>query len=360
MDTAIERNAMPADPQLPLDMTASYQARACITPAQYGTSHLPPSQQFDAWARGDETVFDLMPSKHPQEGFLARRLVWKLDGLLLVQNEVPGHHFQRTRALIRKDPTDHWFFMLQRSGIAEVASDERITRATPGKLAFRSLAQPFKGTRADSETSVLFVPRDHFWQLAPAFDGVANTILDTPLGLLLCDYLRALDRQLAFVGAADIPRISSVTRAMISACMAPSQDRIADAAPPLAATLSERARQYVDANLRSPSLSPDRMCRAVGVSRRTLYNLFERYGGVARYIRRQRLMACHAAFADPLETRHIQTIAEEYGFTNSATFSRAFRAEFGYSAREAKDARTAGAVKHPDNPAYLLEFLRAL
>jgi transcriptional regulator GlxA family with amidase domain len=91
-------------------------------------------------------------------------------------------------------------------------------------------------------------------------------------------------------------------------------------------------------------------------SRRKLYHLFERYGGVAHYIRSRRLAACHAAIVDPLETRQIYTIAYDHGFTDPAVFSRLFRAEFGYSPSEARN----GAAVNEFAPVEPLCFFRDL
>ncbi len=130
--------------------------------------------------------------------------------------------------------------------------------------------------------------------------------------------------------------------------MAPSQDRLAQAAAPIAATLFE------------PSLTPEKLCRSLGVSRRVLYNVFERYGGVVHYIRRRRLVSCHAAIVDPLKSRRIQTIAYDHGFTDAALFSRVFRAEFGYSPREARDATAASQAFTGEVSGYFRDLLRAL
>jgi AraC-like DNA-binding protein len=321
------------------------------------TDLFPDAQQFDAWVRQDDRVFELTAEK-PAEGFSACRTSWKLGGLLLTQDRLAPHRFERTAANIRSEPIDHWYFVLQQKGANEAIYGDRVARTLPGQMAFRSLGRPLSGIKSVSESLALFIPRDEFWQLAPALDQANNTVLERPLDRLLADYLLALERQLPCLTMDEIPAILSMTRAMIAACMAPTPDRMSDAGGAMTATVFERARGYIRANLHSPSLGAERLCRVLGVSRRKLSQLFERFGGVALYIRKQRLAACHAEIVEPLQVPNIQTIAHYYGFTGSGQFNRLFRDEFGYSPSEARDAARNSRAAHPKKPSHLRELLQ--
>ena len=100
----------------------------------------------------------------------------------------------------------------------------------------------------------------------------------------------------------------------------------------------ERARRYIQTNLNIIDLAPDDICRALGVSRTRLYQLFEASGGVLAYVQKRRLIAAHHALGDPADERRIADIAESCGFSSAANFTRAFTREFGYSPREARSA----------------------
>lgn len=87
---------------------------------------------------------------------------------------------------------------------------------------------------------------------------------------------------------------------------------------------------YIDAHLGECELD-ERMIRdAFGLSRPTLYRLFQALGGVARYIRERRLWLAH---------RHLQRhpdcsltwLLYEVGFASERQFQRAFQARFGMS-----------------------------
>lgn len=94
-----------------------------------------------------------------------------------------------------------------------------------------------------------------------------------------------------------------------------------------------RARRIVQARLTDPELGPDLLANALGISRRSLYLLFQHEGTTpAAYIRAQRLQQCRDALAGEHEThRTLTEIAHDYGFFDSAHFSRSFRAAFGAS-----------------------------
>ena len=63
------------------------------------------------------------------------------------------------------------------------------------------------------------------------------------------------------------------------------------------------------------------------------------------YIQHRRLLAAHAALADPNDRRRILDIADEHGFGDGAEFSRAFRREFGDCPSEVR----AGVKNGPSN-----------
>jgi AraC-like DNA-binding protein len=95
--------------------------------------------------------------------------------------------------------------------------------------------------------------------------------------------------------------------------------------------LRERIKQHVAQHLGDPGLSVDALARALGCSRRQLYNAFaEEPDGLAGYILARRLEACRRAFDDrAFSHRSITDIALSFGFQNMAHFSRVFRAQLG-------------------------------
>jgi len=97
---------------------------------------------------------------------------------------------------------------------------------------------------------------------------------------------------------------------------------------------------YVERNLADPDLDVARIAKALGYSKRSLHKLFVGDATtVSRLIWERRLEHCRLALLDPaLARRSITEIAHHWGFSDSQHFSRAFKARFGASPRQFRNA----------------------
>lgn len=308
--------------------------RRRIEPFRFSTKELDRCDQFEAYRAFCYPVVELSLPEGAAGGFPAEHEVWDLGSMVLTEarqlDERAAHSWRHPA----REALDHWCLVLAPS------AGQRV-------MGFRSLARSFEGRVADPRVLSLFIPRDMFGTEAGALDHVPAELPDTGLGRVLADYLEALGRHLPEITQPELPALVAATRAVLAACLVPTADRLAVAQEPIVATLRERARQMVRRHLREPGLGPELLCRELGVSRSRLYRMFEPLGGVVRYIQRQRLLAAHAALCDAAAARHIVQIAENVGFSDASGFSRAFKLEFGYTPREARDAAFAGLPRTP-------------
>jgi hypothetical protein len=76
----------------------------------------------------------------------------------------------------------------------------------PAKVPFLcSLGQELLHDRTHIDRVSLLMTRDAFRDIAPLLDAACGSVLDTPLGHLLGDYMMALERHLPAVTEADFP-----------------------------------------------------------------------------------------------------------------------------------------------------------
>ena len=96
--------------------------------------------------------------------------------------------------------------------------------------------------------------------------------------------------------------------------------------------------RFVAANLGDPGLSVVAVCRRFAISPRLLHRLFEgQEHTFAETVRTMRLEQCARLLADPRDRSTITDIALRHGFTDSASFSRAFHRNFGIAPREMRE-----------------------
>ncbi|WP_210324872.1 helix-turn-helix domain-containing protein [Microvirga alba] len=132
--------------------------------------------------------------------------------------------------------------------------------------------------------------------------------------------------------------------ALAKACLAPGSEHMEGASNAIVAGLRERARRIVRQHMASPDFGPETLGRLLAVSRSKLYRLFERDGGVARFIRRERLGEANRLLTQAKHKTPICALATEVGFSDHSAFSRAFKLTYGYSPSEAREMAEANRI----------------
>jgi AraC-like DNA-binding protein len=254
----------------------------------------------------------------------------------------PAVHVKRSKAHVKKTTGDHWVLTYCRQGDTTVKTPRGEFTVREGVPFFWMFGDEFESKRTRVDRIQILLPRERFNNLAPVLDAASGSACDTPLGTLLGDYILALERQLPFLTEIDASKLVTASCQMFTACIAPSADRLRLAEQGISIGLFERAKQVIDAQLRSSQLQPKTLCRQLGVSRSQLYRLFERKGGVTHYIQQRRLIRIFDTLCDIDDRRPIASIAADFGFEDLSSFGRAFRREFGCNARDVRASAAAG------------------
>lgn len=301
--------------------------------AVFSTRAEAPCRQFDAYRSQCAPVVDVLPSDDAKAGYDARFEMWKLGAMAIRRISTPAGQFLRHPAQLRRDGLDHWVIGVLQSGQEDITSGDIDIRVGTNAPTVFSLAAPMEVRRTAVEWTGLFIPRGVVPKLDARFHHLDRVVIDNVQGRLVGQYLAALLGELPSAADIDLAACAETTAAMLGTLARPEAapadlDGAAWDRPRLA-----YLRRIIDQNLTSWSLSPRRLAKAAGVSRTTLYRLFDPYGGVSNYIQRERLRRAHQIIAGPRH-RLIKDVATELCFTDASAFARAFRREFGYTATE--------------------------
>ncbi|WP_085033499.1 helix-turn-helix domain-containing protein [Ensifer aridi] len=341
----LERRRWPREPAV--RRQSRPRASPTLVPTRFSTHELPKAEQFPSWHAHMAPLVDVQLPEgiSPDDGFPAEQVGWHLGELLVVQQRAPGFSYTRSRSMLRSSPIDHWNVGLVRSGRAWTEVDRRVAEIGPGEVFFRSLGYPYRGRTTEAETILLFMPYELLADDASMLEAANNSVLSGSLADLLVNYINGMEANLDNITVEEVPRIVRTIRDMVVACAVAVRPETGG--PQAKMGVMERAHRYIHLNLHSPELTPEAICRELGISRTRLYQLFEPSGGVLNYIRRRRLLQAYADLSDPTNNRPIAEIAEAAGFDVAANFTRAFNHEFGASPRE---IRKAAAAERPVAP----------
>lgn len=327
----VERRRGPRVMQPPIGLDEP--TAAIRVPLRFATESLPPGQQFSAWQKHMEVLFDtrLPDGVDPRDGFIVQQTVWPLDGMLLAQQTAPAFSYERSANMVRFNPVDHWQITILHAGQTWTRVDDRVSHNQPGLVEIRSLGYPFCGRTLAHDSTTLIVPVDLFTERGNLPKASNNISLGGHRAKLLSDHISSIETSLDRLTPSDLTGISSRLRDMVFDFVTPLVERGDSDSESFQIGIVTRARRFILSNLSSPDLTPASLARELAISRTRLYELFEASGGVTKYIRQHRLSAAHAMLSAASGRRTVAEVGLATGYDSAANFSRAFTQQFGYS-----------------------------
>lgn len=300
----------------------------------FDTSVLPRDQQFSAWRDAVSVIFDTQTAESRDAGFGSTVSGYLFGDVVLGSIRTGAQRYDRSNAKIGRDGHDQYILQFYLGGHCRVRDGGPDGCTQPGDMFIVDAAQPLATETAQSEFLNLAVPRRLLAPLLTAPDQQSMRVIRgaDPTVALLREHLGALYRhapQMTLTNAqAVMPATLQLAASALNASVSPEH------MPAVQQCAFVSICRYVEKRLTDPQLSVDLVAGAFGMSRATLYRLFEQEGGFATYVRERRLRRCRAMLADPARrSMSIADIAAAHGFTDAANFTRAFRRSIGLSPR---------------------------
>ena len=300
------------------------------------TGEVAPAERFDLWADATPRVFEPLSVRPyagaPFEGRVAR---YPLGPLTLYRLTADASRVTRTRAMIGASDPEWVQVSLLLAGRCAVDQDGRRSLLRTGDFASWASSRPYAvDAHTQHDLLVTYCPAELLRgdrilrSTATAVPGAGGA------APLVRRYLRALLADL-HAGTATGAGLADGLLDLFDALYAGTV-----ALPRAPDALRTLVRGFIDEHLADPALGPEWIAAAHHISRRQLDRLFaDGERTVAETIRDRRLDRCRRDLADPaLAGASILEIATRWGFVSPAHFSRTFRAAYGMSPREAREA----------------------
>lgn len=316
----------------------------------------PPRMQHIEHARGEPGLRVLRDEAGPvceitapgsADSYLASSVALHLGSMIVIETRTTPLHYDRTALHVASAPIDHYLVQLHLRGGSRVWCATREIVCGAGDIVVNDMTCPSRTASllapGDAQHCHLafFVPRPLLAPLLAAPDAIAHPLIagHTTYGRVLRSHLLAIYRSGAGLTRAQSEAVTRALPPLIAAGIQP-----APGAEPVVVTAVARAKRltiqrYLERWLDAPSMDFEAMCRTFGMSRASLYRMFEPDGGVVAYLRKRRLRRAFAAMLSPAwQQFRIVDIALQHGFQSESGFVRAFRRAFGVSPSGVREA----------------------
>lgn len=306
--------------------------------ARYSSATQRPDDRYPAWREGSLLSFGRLFDTAPLVPFGVETVNTQLGAIGFGHSRMTAQNWHRATGHVRADGSDALMVAVRFEGAGHGDANGRGFDALPGCVVLSDFAQPQSYFSETSFTAVLAIPRAMAERTLPRVRTLHGLVIQPHAAALLRSHALAMTRTLdGDLPARHATKLGGIALDLLEICVARSMPAgpITPAAAATAARLTAEA--VIERRLGSAMLNVANLCRWTGVSRSTLYRLFDADGGVQAYIRARRLARVEEELRRD-DRERIADIAERWGFCDSAYLSRLFRATFGHSPSEHRAA----------------------
>lgn len=280
------------------------------------------------WRSVCAPLFSVSPLSAPAMLRQSTARTWAVGPCLICQATVGGQILQRT---LEHVSMLNRFVVLTRYIDGHIAgSTEGVPfGARTGSIVLRDFGHRFEALQYPSAIDVVVIPYRVLGIQAgdvPALRVVKTSAQDcAPLHAALSETLHCLLSASGALSLSVLDRLLACTKSILTAPEHQQSVR-------QAARLAQRVAidRFIDDNLERLDLSAETILPEFGVSRATLYRLFEDEGGVRKHIVDRRLFHAILEILEGGKQRgRIQRAAKRWGFSSAANFNRSVRQAFG-------------------------------
>ena len=302
--------------------------------SRFSTDAVNPKFRREVWIESMKPIYDIAPIERNNSNFSAASQVWEAGGLFFGSTTHDTQIMDRRQSKHNRLGESNYLKMLiYREGSAKSLHDGKPTEHRPNDVHLLDFSRDHRSVALSSSIE---------WVLAP-YEKVgfnpdkhaANIILsaDTPAGSVLNELSALIFEKLPTAKLKDAEVMAAMlTGAMRSVISVAAEDVSKRRA---ALVRSAAMQRFVVENIQDLNLDVSTLCEKFGVSRATVFRDFEP-GGLQNFMMIHRLdRALKDIASGPSIRGRIALIAEKWGFSSPAHFSRAFKENYGFSPSDA-------------------------
>lgn len=287
---------------------------------EFDDEDVPSEARFELFHDTVAPLFDTSPIGHVV-AFESQATDYLVDDLVVSRLRHRAQGVRRAMRHVSTGAADALAVQVHLHGSMRGRSGDHIVRNDPEHIGIIDLSTRLSAVCSDVDVIWVLVPRQ---RLRGSGGFIRRIHVDSPRGRLVASAVRDAVGRLEAGTVTDPGGLADRLAGAIASALEVGDFR------PSEADLALVARNHVRAHLDDLTLDAAALMGALHCSRATLFRLFRDEGGVARYIRDQRLDRClDDLLHRDVEGRTVGAIATHWGFENPSHFHRIFTERFG-------------------------------
>lgn len=301
---------------------------------KFSTEMFEPKLRREAWIEGMKSMHDVSPIDTGKPEFNGSVDVWDVDGLIfgIVANDAQIMDHRRSKHN-RSGDHDYLFTAIYRKGGARALHDGKPVQIGSDGVNIIDYSRDRRSVSPASVIEGIIVPYNAVGFEPGKHSGSIVLPYDTPAGYILSRLSAMIYERLPTSDLKQAKTMARIFTGTLRSLISGDADEVARDQ----AVSARRAvmQQFIIDNIHDLSLDVATLCEKFGVSRATVFRDFEP-GGIQHFMMTHRLdrALSDIAFGPAIRGR-IALIANKWGFSSPAHFSRAFRENFGFSPSDA-------------------------
>jgi AraC-like DNA-binding protein len=298
------------------------------------------------WREAIYPVFNAEPLASADSVSVNKITSFKVGSMVFGQVEGGPHRFVRDAEVMTRGGNEQLLIQLYIKGGYRGQTSAGPIHVRENDISILDLDGTFETETDAFVTLNIVIARDLLSSRLPATESLHALVLrrEAVATRILAHHFLTLKDVIPDANEEEANDLVESTLALMAASIKPAlYQRLGIANSRLDEEMSATLRRYIMTNLADPKLSVTDLAKRFAVSRATLYRIFASYGGIAQFVRRERL---RCAFRDLRQNNgaqgRVSVVAKRWGFGSDAAFTRAFKLVYGVSpsiVRIATDAK---------------------
>lgn len=293
-------------------------------PVYHNLDHGP----VDLWVDACSSLYNLSPMTAEAAASEYSIAAWHVDPISIFDSQYQGMatehnrwHVEETGAQIHVHKYTY--------GRASVETGGEPIECEAGAITLLDYSRPFSALHTPSNCLSFFIPHSAInYRPSDAFHAPIyspHSTIGRMLGQEMDSLLGALKSGATEIPTTDLQRFLGCVEVAMSSNHATPNARIQ-----ARESLKRSIMLFIENRLLSPDLNVTVILQSFGVSRASLYRLFEDFDGVRTYIGRRRLYRAAIELAQvPTERGKVHEVSQKWGFSTDSSFNRIVKRELG-------------------------------